>query len=117
MRHVEQAALWDEIENPVENRLQNDDKWFGFYLEEQCERNPLIIAVENLLLIVISQATLCNFGADLLAMLSRQSKSVCDPAVCIDDMSRNSPVVDTRNWITWNPMFKTSVLENSLKTI
>lgn len=39
------------------------------HLEEECEWNPLIVAVEHFLLIVVAQTTLRHFCANSFAML------------------------------------------------
>lgn len=64
------------------------------YLEEQCEWNPLIIAVKYFLLIIVTQTAASYFSSNMFSMLARQCKRVRNPTVRIYHMTGHCTVID-----------------------
>lgn len=62
-------------------------------LEEEDERDPLVVAVVALLLVVVAEAGVSHVAADVLALLVGQGEGVRDPAVGVNHVARDTAVV------------------------
>ena len=69
------------------------------HLEEQHKRHPLVVAVEDLLLVVVAQTAGRYFSANMFAMLPGQRERIRYPTVCVQHMVRYGAIVDARNWV------------------
>lgn len=69
----------------------------GIHLEEEHKRNPLVVGMVARLVLAlnkVSNARMCNVSAYWLVLLMRQCERVRDPAIRVDDVTRNSAVGD-----------------------
>lgn len=73
------------------------------YLEEERERNPLVVAVERpVLSVFIAESRLCHLRAHILAVHARQRVRVRYPTIRVYHVRRNGTVVDAVDWIAYN---------------